>query len=62
MGLVIGEDLKWVLNPLPVALPKRKMGHVFWITVIEDSLIRKEKTTKVQFTSTTTAVVQFFYH
>jgi len=27
-----------ILNPLPVALPKRGMGLVFWVTVVGDSL------------------------
>ena len=38
MGLVVGEDRKWILNLLHVALPKHEMGHIFWVTVVEDSL------------------------
>ena len=37
MGLVVGEDRKWVLNLLPIALSKRGMGLVFWVTVVGDS-------------------------
>ena len=29
---------KWVLNPLPVTLPKCEMGLVFWVMVVGDSL------------------------
>jgi hypothetical protein len=29
---------KWVLNPFPVALLKRRMGLIFWVIVVEDGL------------------------
>ena len=29
LGPVAGEDKKWVLNPLPIALPKHEMGLIF---------------------------------
>ena len=45
LGPVVGENKKWVLNPLPVALPKRGMGLVFWATVVGDSLSGTEETT-----------------
>jgi hypothetical protein len=41
LGLIVGEDAEYVLNPLLVALPKRRIGLVFWV-VVGDSL-NKEK-------------------
>ena len=41
MGSVVGEDKKWVLNHLPVALPKYRIGLILG-DVVEDSL-RYEK-------------------
>ena len=38
LGLVIGEDKKWVLNPLPITLHKRGMGLVFWVAVVVDTV------------------------
>ena len=38
-GLVVGEDQKYVLNTLHVALPKEQMGLIFWVAVVGDSLI-----------------------
>jgi len=35
LGPVAGEDQKWVLNPLPVALPKHRMNFVFWVMLLE---------------------------
>ena len=34
LGLVVDEDKKWVLKHLPVALPKRKMGLIFWVPIV----------------------------
>ena len=38
MNLVVEKDKKWVLNHLPIALPKREIGLVFWVAVVGDSL------------------------
>jgi hypothetical protein len=38
LDLVVGEDLLWVLNPLPIALPKYGMCLVFWVAVVGDNL------------------------
>ena len=38
MGLVVGEDVEYVLNILPVALPKGRMGPVFWVLLLEIAL------------------------
>jgi hypothetical protein len=35
LGPIVGEDQKWVLNHLPVALPKRRMGLIFWVSLLE---------------------------
>ena len=35
LGPVVGEDKKYVLNPLPVALPKHGMDLVFWVMLLE---------------------------
>jgi len=32
---VVGEDQKWLLNHLPVALPKHGMGLVFWVMLLK---------------------------
>ena len=37
LGHVVGEDQKYVLNLLPVALTKRRMSLVFWVAVVGDS-------------------------
>jgi len=31
LGPIVEKDQKWVLNPLPVVLPKHGMGLVFWV-------------------------------
>ena len=38
LGLAVGEDQKWVLKHLPVALPKHNMGLVFWVPIVGVSL------------------------
>jgi len=35
LGLVVGEDVEYVLNILPVALPKGRMGLVFWALLLK---------------------------
>ena len=35
LSLVVGEDKKWVLKHLPVALPKHEMGLVFGFPLLE---------------------------
>jgi len=35
LGLIVGEDAEYVLNLLPVALPKERMGLVFWMLLLE---------------------------
>jgi len=41
-GLVVGEDIEYVWNLLPVALPKGRMSLVFWVTVVEISVRLKK--------------------
>ena len=33
--LVVGEDAEYVLNLLPVALPKGRISLVFWVLLLE---------------------------
>jgi hypothetical protein len=35
LGHVIGEDVEYILNHLPVTLPKSEMGLVFWVLLLE---------------------------
>jgi hypothetical protein len=32
---VVGEDKKWVSNPLHVALSECEMGLIFWVMLLE---------------------------
>ena len=36
---VVGEDTEYVLNPLPVALPKERIYRVFWVLSLEIALV-----------------------
>jgi len=38
LDLVVGEDKKWTSNSLPVMVLKRKIGLIFWLAVVGDSL------------------------
>jgi len=45
LGPITGEDKKWVLNHLPIALPKYGMGLIFWVMLLEivlEPAIRKD--------------------
>jgi hypothetical protein len=35
LGPIVGENQKWVFNHLPVALPKRRIGLVFLVSLLE---------------------------
>lgn len=39
LGLIVGEDQKYVLNSLTVALCKREMGLVFWVSLLEMGIV-----------------------
>jgi hypothetical protein len=39
MDPVVGEDKKWVLNPLLIALPKRGMSLLFWMMLLDKETV-----------------------